>query len=35
MIDLDSGPIALALIIAIAFLGPMFYSFFVDKDKKR
>lgn len=34
MIDLDNGPIALSLVIAIAFLAPLYYSFFVDKNKK-
>lgn len=34
MIELDNGPVAIGLIIAIAFLGPFIYSLFVDKNKK-
>ena len=34
MIELDNGPLALAMIIALAFVGPAFYSFFVDRNKK-
>ncbi len=35
MIDLDYGPVAILLPIAIAFVLPFVYSFFVDKfDKK-
>jgi len=34
MIELDNGPVALALVIAIAFLAPAFYSLFVDRIKK-
>lgn len=35
MIELDNGPLALALIIAIAFIGPIFYSFFIDRNEKK
>ncbi len=35
MIELDNGPLALAMIIALAFLAPTFYSFFVDRNKKK
>jgi hypothetical protein len=35
MIELDNGPVALAMIIAIAFLAPAFYSFFVDRNNKK
>ncbi len=31
MIDFDYGPIAILIPIAIAFLAPFVYSFFVDK----
>lgn len=35
MIELDNGPIALGMIIAIAYICPFIYSFFVDHyDKK-
>ena len=35
MIDLDYGPLAIALTISIAFICPFLYSFFVDNfDKK-
>ncbi len=35
MIDIDYGPAVLAGVIALAYLFPMFYSFFVDHyDKK-
>jgi len=34
MIELDNGPVAIALIIAIAFLAPILYSFFIDNNKK-
>ncbi len=36
MIELDNGPLALAGVIALAFLFPIFYSFFIDRrnDKK-
>lgn len=36
MIELDNGPLAILLPIAIAFIFPFIYSFFVDnydKDK--
>lgn len=35
MIELDNGPVALAMIIAIAFLAPTFYSLFVDRNNKK
>ncbi len=35
MIELDNGPIALSLIIAIAYFAPIFYSFFVDRNDKK
>jgi len=35
MIDVDFGPGVLAGVIALAYLAPIFYSFFVDHyDKK-
>jgi len=34
MIELDNGMIATGLIIAIAYIGPFFYSFFVDNYDK-
>ena len=34
MIELDNGPVAVGLIIAIAYLGPLVYSFFVDNYDK-
>ena len=35
MIDYDYGPIALLIPIALAFVAPFIYGFFVDKyDKK-
>jgi hypothetical protein len=34
MIELDNGPIAVGLIIAIAFSFPILYSFFVDRNEK-
>ena len=35
MIELDNGPIALSLVIALAFLAPIFYSFFIDRNEKK
>jgi len=35
MIELDNGPVALGLIIALAFLAPTFYSFFIDHIQKK
>jgi hypothetical protein len=35
MIELDNGPIALSLVIALAFLFPIFYSFFIDRNEKK
>lgn len=35
MIELDNGPVALALIIAVAYIAPFIYSLVVDNyDKK-
>ena len=34
MIDMDNAPFAAFLVIAIAYLGPIAYSFFVDHHKK-
>jgi hypothetical protein len=34
MIELDNGPIAIGLIIAIAFSMPFLYSLFIDKNEK-
>lgn len=35
MIELDNGPIAVFLIIALAYVAPFLYSFFIDHyDKK-
>jgi hypothetical protein len=34
MIDLDYGPAAMAIVITIAIVGPVFYSFFVDNYDK-
>lgn len=34
MIDLDFGPVAMGIDIAIAIIGPMLYSFFVDHYDK-
>jgi hypothetical protein len=35
MIEVDNGPLVLAGIIAVAFLAPSFYSFFIDNFKKK
>jgi hypothetical protein len=35
MIELDNGPVALSLVISLAFLAPIFYSFFVDRNEKK
>lgn len=35
MIDLDYGPYAVSITIAIAFIAPFLYSFFVDNYDKR
>ena len=35
MIDLDYGPYAVGITIAIAFIAPFIYSFFVDNYDKR
>jgi hypothetical protein len=34
MIELDNGPVAISLVIAIAFLAPILYGLFIDKNKK-
>lgn len=34
MIEFDNGPIVIGGITAIAFLLPLLYSFFVDKNPK-
>jgi len=35
MIELDYGPVALGLVIAVAYVCPFVFSFFVDQyDKK-
>lgn len=35
MIELDYGPLAILVPLSVAFLAPVFYSFFVDHfDKK-
>jgi len=34
MIDLDYGPVCFAVVVAIGFLAPYFYSFFVDNYDK-
>jgi hypothetical protein len=34
MIELDNGPIALSLVIAIAYLAPILYGIFVDRNEK-
>jgi len=34
MIELDNGPVALSLVIALAFACPIFYGIFVDRNKK-
>jgi hypothetical protein len=35
MIELDNGPIALSLVIAIAYLAPILYAVFVDRNEKK
>lgn len=35
MIELDNGPLAIALVIALAFALPAFYSLFVDRNEKK
>lgn len=34
MIELDNGPLALAMVIAIAFIAPILYGIFVDNNDK-
>ena len=34
MIEFDNGPVAIALVITIAFLAPILYGLFIDKNKK-
>lgn len=31
MIELDNGPVALSMVITLAFVMPILYSFFVDR----
>jgi threonine/homoserine efflux transporter RhtA len=35
MIELDNGPLAISLIIAIAFIGPILYAIFIDRNEKK
>jgi hypothetical protein len=35
MIELDNGPIALSLVVALAFAAPILYSFFVDRNDRK
>ena len=35
MIELDNGPIALSLVITIAFVAPFLYGIFVDRNDKK
>jgi hypothetical protein len=35
MIELDNGPLALSLVIAIAFVAPYLYGFFIDRNDKK
>jgi hypothetical protein len=35
MIELDNGPVALSLVIAIAFVAPILYAIFVDRNEKK
>jgi len=34
MIELDNGPVALSLVIALAFGLPILYAIFVDRNDK-
>ena len=35
MIELDNGPLAIALIIALAFGFPIFYAVFIDRRNEK
>ncbi len=35
MIDFDNGPIAILLIIALAFGFPIFYALFIDRRNEK
>jgi hypothetical protein len=35
MIELDNGPVALSLVIALAFAAPFLYALFVDRNDKK
>jgi hypothetical protein len=35
MIELDNGPLAISLIIALAFALPFFYGIFIDRNEKK
>jgi len=35
MIELDNGPLAISLIIALAFAMPIFYAIFIDRNEKK
>ena len=34
MIELDNGPLAISLIIALAFVLPILYGFFIDRNEQ-
>ncbi len=35
MIELDNGPLVLAMVIILAFTCPFIYSFFIDRNNER
>ena len=35
MIELDNGPLAISLIIALAFAFPILYAIFIDRNEKK
>ena len=35
MIELDNGPLAISLVIALAFVLPFFYGLFIDRNEKK
>jgi hypothetical protein len=35
MIELDNGPLAIAVVIALAFGLPIFYALFIDRNEKK
>jgi len=35
MIELDNGPLAISLIIALAFACPILYGLFIDRNEKK